>query len=113
MLLAALLLSVYMLLMSDFSAGLFALLGFILLVSNIIGRALFYVVVIPTTMPGAFFWKNAGFVEHARETGLADMPQLGVAYEKHHAFDVAALIDTIRTTSMKQKLTQFASSFTG
>jgi len=45
----------------------------------IIGRALFYVLVVPTTMPGAFFWKNKGFEQHARDIGLADMPQVGVA----------------------------------
>jgi len=44
----------------------------------LIGRALFYVLVIPTTMPGAFFWKNKAFEEHARDTGLAAMPQVGV-----------------------------------
>ena len=44
----------------------------------VIGRALFYALVIPTTMPGAFFWRNKSFEEHARETGLADMPQVGV-----------------------------------
>ncbi len=44
----------------------------------IIGRALFYVLVIPTTMPGAFFWRNKGFEEHARASGLAEMPQVGV-----------------------------------
>ncbi len=49
----------------------------------IIGRALFYVLVIPTTMPGAFFWRNKGFEEHARETGLADMPQTGVLPDGH------------------------------
>ncbi|MCU7799285.1 MAG: dimethyl sulfoxide reductase anchor subunit [gamma proteobacterium symbiont of Lucinoma myriamae] len=65
------------------------------LISAIIGRALFYVVVIPTTMPGGFFWRNKGFVEHARETGLADMPQMGVVYEKHHAFNINELIETI------------------
>src|SRR3989304_1296695 len=43
-----------------------------------IGRALFYVLVIPTTMPGAFFWHNQGFEDHARATGLARMPQVGV-----------------------------------
>ncbi len=48
-----------------------------------IGRALFYVLVIPTTMPGAFFWRNKGFQEHARETGLADMPQVGVLPDIH------------------------------
>jgi len=49
-----------------------------ILTSAIFGRALFYVLVIPTTMPGAFFWRNKGFEDHARETGLADMPQTGV-----------------------------------
>ena len=49
----------------------------------ILGRALFYVLVIPTTMPGAFFWRNKGFVDHARETGLAAMPQVGVVMERH------------------------------
>jgi len=49
----------------------------------VIGRALFYVLVIPTTMPGAFFWKNRGFQEHARETGLANMPQVGVVPDSH------------------------------
>jgi hypothetical protein len=43
-----------------------------------VGRALFYVLVIPTTLPGAFFWRNAAFAEHARESGLANMPQVGV-----------------------------------
>jgi hypothetical protein len=64
-------------------------------------------------MPGAFFWKNQGFVEHARETGLADMPQLGVAYEKHHAFKLDELIDTIKTTTIREKLFQFSRVFTG
>ena len=45
--------------------------------------ALFYVLVIPTTMPGAFFWRNKGFEEHARETGLANMPQVGVLPNAH------------------------------
>jgi len=49
----------------------------------LVGRALFYVLVIPTTMPGAFFWKNKGFEEHARDIGLADMPQVGVAPLSH------------------------------
>ncbi len=52
-------------------------------ISAILGRALFYVLVIPTTMPGAFFWRNKGFEEHARETGLADMPQTGVLADNH------------------------------
>jgi hypothetical protein len=54
------------------------LVGVTLLTTSIIGRALFYVLVIPTTMPGAFFWKNKGFEEHARDIGLAEMPQVGV-----------------------------------
>ena len=54
-----------------------------LLVTSIIGRALFYVLVIPTTMPGAFFWRNKGFQEHARETGLANLPQVGVLPNSH------------------------------
>lgn len=54
-----------------------------LLTSAIIGRALFYVLVIPTTMPGAFFWRNKGFQEHARETGLAEMEQVGVLPDCH------------------------------
>ncbi|MDH5445970.1 MAG: dimethyl sulfoxide reductase anchor subunit [Gammaproteobacteria bacterium] len=49
-----------------------------ILSSSIISRALFYVLVIPTTMPGAFFWRNKGFQEHAQESGLANMPQVGV-----------------------------------
>jgi len=49
----------------------------------LIGRALFYILVIPTTMPGAFFWKNKSFEEHARDTGLADNPATGVAPLAH------------------------------
>ncbi|AWB69089.1 aspartate carbamoyltransferase [Saccharobesus litoralis] len=48
-----------------------------------IGRALFYILVIPTTMPGAFFWKNKGFEQHARDIGLADNPATGVAPDLH------------------------------
>lgn len=60
--------------------GLFALSS---LVVAVVGRALFYVLVVPTTMPGAFFWKNKGFEEHARDIGLADMPQVGVVPQLH------------------------------
>ena len=49
----------------------------------LMGRALFYVLVIPTTMPGAFFWKNKGFEQHARDIGLAEMPQVGVVPHLH------------------------------
>ncbi|MBL4584304.1 MAG: dimethyl sulfoxide reductase anchor subunit [Pseudomonadales bacterium] len=67
-----------------------------------ISRSLFFVLVIPTTMPGAFFWKNKGFEAHARETGLADMEQMGVVRQGHHAFKVGELLETIKTTSPKQ-----------
>jgi hypothetical protein len=90
-----------------------SLLAIMALSAAIIGRSLFYVVVIPTTMSGAFFWKNKGFVEHARETGLADMPQLGVAYEKHHKFDVGELLQMIKETTPKQAIAQFKRVFTG
>ncbi len=93
-----------------FSYALFALLA---IAVAILGRAMFYVMVIPTTMPGAFFWKNKGFVEHARESGLADMPQLGVAYERHHAFKLGELLQTLTETSFKEKLGQFKRIFTG
>lgn len=91
----------------------YSLLAVLALASNLISRALFYVVVIPTTMPGAFFWKNKGFVEHARESGLADMPQMGVAYEQHHAFKVANLLKTVTQTSLQDKWSQFRRVFTG
>ncbi|VAW99902.1 Anaerobic dimethyl sulfoxide reductase chain B, iron-sulfur binding subunit [hydrothermal vent metagenome] len=56
----------------------------LLIVTNsIISRAMFYVLVIATTMPGAFFWRNKGFQEHARDTGLAEMEQVGVLPEYH------------------------------
>ncbi|MFT7128374.1 MAG: DMSO reductase iron-sulfur subunit [Gammaproteobacteria bacterium] len=50
---------------------------------SVVGRALFYVLVVPTTMPGAFFWKNKDFEQHARDIGLADMPQVGVIPNAH------------------------------
>ncbi len=62
---------------------LWVMLAFTILVSAFVSRALFYVLVVPTTMPGAFFWKNKGFEEHARESGLAEMPQVGVISNIH------------------------------
>ena len=53
------------------------------LAHEILGRALFYVLVTPTTMPGAFFWNNKYFEAHARKTGLANMPQVGVVPNAH------------------------------
>jgi len=57
--------------------------GLLVITAALISRALFYVLVIPTTMPGAFFWRNRGFQEHAQKTGLADMPQVGVVPDSH------------------------------
>jgi hypothetical protein len=72
-----------------------------MLMASVLGRSLFFVLVIPTTMPGAFFWKNSGFVEHARESGLADAPQHGVVYERHHEFKLNELIQTIKENSIQ------------
>ena len=55
----------------------------VVFLTAITGRALFYALVMPTTMPGSFFWRNKKFEDHARETGLADMPQVGVLPEMH------------------------------
>lgn len=57
--------------------------GTLLIATATVGRALFYVLVIPTTMPGAFFWKNKGFEEHAKDIGLANLPQVGVVADAH------------------------------
>lgn len=54
-----------------------------LLGSALMGRALFYVLVIPTTMPGAFFWKNKAFEDHARDIGLDHNPNSGVVPLRH------------------------------
>ncbi len=56
---------------------------FAIVMCSVIGRSLFYALVIPTTMPGAFFWKNKRFEEHARAIGLADLPQTGVLPDTH------------------------------
>jgi nitrate reductase (quinol-dependent), transmembrane subunit len=63
--------------------SLWGFVGLSLIASALIGRAIFYVLVVPTTMPGAFFWKNKAFEEHAREIGLAANPAVGVATWKH------------------------------
>lgn len=62
---------------------LWGILAVLALVHETVGRALFYVLVTPTTMPGAFFWNNKYFEQHARTTGLARMPQVGVVPETH------------------------------
>ena len=84
-----------------------------LLLTAYMSRILFYALVIPTTMPGAFFWKNKGFVEHARETGLAGMEQMGVVYEGHHRFRLDELLQTMRESSFKEMRSQFVRIFTG
>jgi DMSO reductase iron-sulfur subunit len=68
---------------SVISLGVALLVCLSVFVTALIGRTLFYVLVIPTTMPGAFFWKNKDFEEHAREIGLANMPQVGVVAHAH------------------------------
>ncbi len=81
-LVVAMLLSVLSL--SGFVAvGAWAALVVSVLIVALIGRALFYVLVVPTTMPGAFFWKNKDFEQHARDIGLANMPQVGVVPDLH------------------------------
>ena len=84
-----------------------------LLLMAYLGRIIFYALVIPTTMPGAFFWKNKGFIEHARESGLADMQQLGVAYERHHKFDVKELMQTIKENSLADMFAQAKAILSG
>ena len=59
------------------------LLALVIVVVAVLGRAMFYVLVMPTTMPGGFFWHNPGFQHHARESGLADMPQVAVPVGDH------------------------------
>ena len=60
-----------------------SLLSVCMLAAAVAGRMMFYALVMPTTMPGAFFWRNPAFEEHARETGLAKMPQVGVLMDCH------------------------------
>ena len=64
--------------------GLWAVAALLLILTSVIGRALFYILVVPTTMPGAFFWKNKGFEEHAKDIGLAtSMPSAGIIDDSH------------------------------
>ncbi|MCH9697965.1 MAG: dimethyl sulfoxide reductase anchor subunit [Gammaproteobacteria bacterium] len=60
-----------------------AALSLSLVAAALIGRALFYILVVPTTMPGAFFWKNKAFEQHAKDIGLANNPSVGVAPDHH------------------------------
>ncbi len=63
--------------------AIWSVVGLLIVTTAVLGRAMFYALVIPTTMPGAFFWRNEAFQAHARETGLAEMPQVGVVPEVH------------------------------
>ncbi|MCF6323437.1 MAG: dimethyl sulfoxide reductase anchor subunit [Gammaproteobacteria bacterium] len=72
--------------------------------TSLVGRALFYVLVVPTTMPGAFFWQNQGFQEHARDSGLAEMPQVGVlAKTNYHHEHMARAKREIKEDLLKLK----------
>ncbi|MGE4570757.1 MAG: aspartate carbamoyltransferase, partial [Gammaproteobacteria bacterium] len=84
-----------------------------ILLSVYLGRILFYALVIPTTMPGAFFWKNDKFKEHAIASGLSDMPQLAVMPQRHHKFDLKALVKVIKKSSLEDVLAQIKSIVKG
>lgn len=49
----------------------------------IVGRAMFYALVVPMTMPGAFFWRNQRFQEHAQVSGLMDRTRSGIVIPNH------------------------------
>jgi len=102
-----------MLLIAYPSALLLAISFMTILLSVYLGRILFYALVIPTTMPGAFFWKNDKFKEHAIESGLSDMPQLAVMPQRHHKFDLKALVKVIKESSLEDALAQIKSIVKG
>ncbi len=95
------------------SALLLTIIFITILLSAYLGRILFYALVIPTTMPGAFFWKNDKFKEHAIESGLSEMPQLAVMPQRHHKFDFKALLKVIKESSFQDALTQIKSIVKG
>ncbi len=68
---------------SDSGFLVWILMTLLALMHEVIGRALFYVSVVPTTVPRAFFWGNQSFENLARKTGLAQRPQVGVLFEDH------------------------------
>lgn len=105
---------VLMMMLIAYPGALLLTISFItILLSVYLGRILFYALVIPTTMPGAFFWKNDKFKEHAIESGLSDMPQLAVMPQRHHKFDYMALVKVIKESSLKDALTQIKSIVKG
>ena len=95
------------------SASLLTISFITILLSAYLGRILFYALVIPTTMPGAFFWKNDKFKEHAIESGLSEMPQLAVMPQRHHKFDFKVLLKVIKESSFQDALTQIKSIVKG
>lgn len=95
------------------SIVLYALTTLLVITSNYLSRILFYAVVIPTTMPGAFFWKNDKFKAHATEVGLDAMPQVGVIAPRHHKFDFKALFTVIKNTTLKDAVLQIKSIIRG
>lgn len=63
---------------------LWGMVSLLVFANSIVSRALFYILVVPTTMPGAFFWKNKGFEQHAKDIGLAaSMPSAGIVDSAH------------------------------
>jgi DMSO reductase anchor subunit len=68
---------------NGWALGLWVFMFLLALIHEGAGRALFYVVVTPTTHPGSFFWGNRAFETHARQSGLARMPQTGVHIDGH------------------------------
>ena len=69
---------------SIIALGLWAVAVATLIATSVVSRALFYILVVPTTMPGAFFWKNKGFEQHAKDIGLAaSMPSAGIIDNAH------------------------------
>jgi len=55
----------------------------IAVIHEVVGRALFYVIIVPTTVPRGFFWGNQAFESLARKSGLAEKPQVGVLADGH------------------------------
>ena len=103
-----------MIILIVYPSALLLMISFIsILLSAYLGRILFYALVIPTTMPGAFFWKNDKFKEHAIESGLSEMPQLAVMPQRHHKFDFKALLKVIKESSFQDALTQIKSIVKG
>ena len=103
-----------MIILIVYPSALLLMISFIsILLSAYLGRILFYALVIPTTMPGAFFWKNDKFKEHAIESGLSEMPQLAVMPQRHHKFDFKALLKVIKESSFQDALAQIKSIVKG